>query len=106
MITCEQCGTQNSDTARFCGKCGRELDVQAQPAQPAQQQVYQEEPRKFVRCADDKQLGGVCSGFAKYLNADVSLVRILTVISFLISGSFTFWAYIICWIVVPEEKCN
>lgn len=103
-MICPQCGTENADNARFCGKCGRELDVQ--PQEPAQQQEYQEKSNKFVRCADDKQLGGVCSGFAKYIDADVSLVRILTVISFLISGSVTFWAYILCWIIVPEEECG
>lgn len=103
-MICPQCGTENAATARFCGKCGRELDVQ--PQQPTQQDVYQREPKKFVRCADDKQLGGVCSGFARYIDADVSLVRILTVVSFLISASVTFWAYILCWIIVPEEQCG
>lgn len=103
-MICPKCGTVNADNARFCGKCGRELDVQ--PEQPAQQQVEQKKSRKFVRCANDKQLGGICSGFAKYIDADVSLVRILTLVSFLISGSFTFWAYILCWIIVPEEECD
>jgi len=102
-MICEQCGTENAATARFCGKCGRELDVQ--PQQPAQQQVYSNESRRFVRCSDDKILGGVCSGFARYVNVDISLVRILTVVGLLL-GTATFWAYILCWILVPEEKCG
>ena len=105
-MKCPQCGTENVDHASFCGKCGRDLRGEVSPQQPAQQQVvYQQAPKKLIRCSNDQMVGGVCSGLAQYANMDVSLVRLLTVLSFLITGSATFWAYIIMWIVVPEEPC-
>jgi len=104
-MICTQCGTENPANAVFCGKCGRNI-VQEPAQQPVQQAVANERPRKFVRCSNDKQIGGVCSGFAKYFDLDVSLVRILTVVSFLFTGSATFWAYIIMWAVIPEEPCG
>ncbi|MCE7742784.1 MAG: PspC domain-containing protein [Candidatus Heimdallarchaeota archaeon] len=110
-MICDQCGTENPANAVFCGKCGRNIAQEsaqqpAQPAQQAQQAVAYEKPRTFVRCSNDKQIGGVCSGFAKYFDLDVSLVRILTVVSFLFTGSATFWAYIIMWAIIPEEPCG
>ena len=106
-MKCPQCGTENVDHASFCGKCGRDLRDETSPEQPAQQQVvYQQAPpKKLTRCSDDQIVGGVCSGLAKYANMDVSLVRLLTVLSFFI-GTIPFWAYIIMWIVVPEEPCG
>jgi len=100
-MICEQCGTENPDDAAFCGKCGRKFTTGR-----TQQQVVSNGPKKFYRCSDDKTLAGVCSGLAKYLDADVSLVRVITVLSFLFTGSITFWAYIFLWVIGPEEPCN
>ncbi len=100
-MICPQCGTENPANAAFCGKCGRNIGKA-----PVQQPVVAAGPRRFVRCSDNKSIGGVCSGAAKYFDMDVSLVRALTLISFLITGSVTFWAYIIMWLVMPEEPCG
>ena len=106
-MKCPQCGTENVDHASFCGKCGRDLRGEDSYEQPAQEVVYQQEsPKKLVRCSDDQMVSGVCAGLARYSNMDVSLMRILTVLSFLITGSATFWAYIIMWIIIPEEPCG
>ena len=66
--------------------------------------------RKLFRDPDNKQLGGVCSGLAHYLNVDVVLIRVLFVIAFFMGGT-GFWAYIIFWIVAPlaytaAQKCE
>lgn len=47
---------------------------------------------------------GVCAGLAKHLGMDLGLLRVLTVISFLLTGSITFWAYIIAAIVLPVDN--
>ena len=99
-MICPQCGTENPANATYCGKCGRKLGQT-----PVQQPTYSG-PKRFVRCSDNKQIGGVCAGVAKYFDIDISLVRALTLISFLFTGSATFWAYIIMWIVIPEEPCG
>ena len=59
--------------------------------------------RKLTRSRSNKMLGGVCSGVATYLNMDVTLVRILTVVLSLFTG-IPIIAYIVCLLVVPEEE--
>jgi len=51
---------------------------------------------------ENRKIAGVCAGIAKYLEVDVTVVRILFLIA-LICGSFGFWAYIIVWAIAPEE---
>ena len=51
---------------------------------------------------ENRKLAGVCAGIAKYLEVDVTVVRILFLIA-LLCGSFGFWAYIIVWALAPEE---
>jgi len=59
-------------------------------------------PRKLYRDTENAVLGGVCSGFAIYMNVSVVLVRLFFV--FLIF----FWLgpllYIICWLIMPEAR--
>ncbi len=47
-------------------------------------------------------IGGVCGGLAKYFDIDPTIVRVLFVVSIFIGGGGIL-AYIILWIVVPEE---
>jgi phage shock protein PspC (stress-responsive transcriptional regulator) len=60
------------------------------------------EAKKLYRSKSDRMIAGVCSGLAKYFNIDPTLVRLLSVLGLVFVGG-TFWAYIIMWIVVPEE---
>ncbi|MBQ1912438.1 MAG: PspC domain-containing protein [Bacteroidales bacterium] len=50
----------------------------------------------------NRKIAGVCAGIAKYLDVDVTVVRILFLIA-LLCGCFGFWVYIIVWAVAPEE---
>lgn len=59
--------------------------------------------KKLFRNPFDKSLGGVCSGLATYINADVTLIRVIFIFCLLL-GSAGFWVYIILWIVVPLAK--
>ena len=65
---------------------------------------------RFYRDSDDKKIGGVCSGIAKYFNIDVLLVRVIAVI-LIFCGTSGLWAYIILWLiaplaVTPVQKCE
>ena len=51
---------------------------------------------------ENRKLAGVCAGIAKYLEVDVTVVRILFLIA-LLCGSLGFWAYIIVWAIAPAE---
>lgn len=59
--------------------------------------------KRLYRCGHDRVLGGVCAGIAEYFQVDPVLVRLLWVIFTLISMGLGIVAYIIAWIIVPEE---
>ena len=51
----------------------------------------------------DKRIAGVCAGIADYLEVSHFAVRIVTVLSLFVFGPFTFWAYVICWVVFDPD---
>ena len=63
------------------------------------------EPKRLFRSRKDRILGGVCGGIGNYFNLDPVLVRVLWAVSFFVFGA-GFLAYIIAWIIVPEEPFN
>ncbi len=58
--------------------------------------------RKLYRDEQHKVIGGVCAGLAAYLNIDVSIVRVLFLLAFILKGSGGL-IYIIMWIVLPKR---
>lgn len=70
---------------------------------PASQETKTKKSRRLYRDTGDKFLGGVCSGFAGYINVDPAIVRILfAIITF---GGFGLGVllYIILWIILPPK---
>lgn len=59
--------------------------------------------KRLYRSVVNRQLGGVCGGLAEYFNIDPTLVRVLFILG-LFLGTATFWAYLVLWIVIPEQK--
>ncbi len=47
-------------------------------------------------------VGGVCSGIASYLNIDVAIVRLITLVAILFGG-VSFWLYVLAWVIIPLE---
>ena len=62
----------------------------------------QPEARQLRRSADDKMLGGVAGGIARYLNADVTLVRVILAALALFT-SVGVALYIAAWLLIPED---
>jgi phage shock protein C len=60
------------------------------------------EPKRLFRSRKDRILGGVCGGLGNYLNIDPVLVRVVWAILFFAAG-VGFLAYILAWIIIPEE---
>ena len=58
--------------------------------------------KKLYKDINNKKLCGVCAGLAKYLNMDVTLIRLIWALA-CICGGTGLLAYIICAIVIPEE---
>ncbi len=60
--------------------------------------------KRLTRSRDDRMIAGVCGGLAEYFQVDPTLVRIIYVVGSLLSAAFPgTLAYIILWIVMPDE---
>jgi phage shock protein C len=56
------------------------------------------------RSRSDRMVAGVVAGLAKYAGMDVTLARVIYVVVSLISAAFPgLLAYLVLWIVMPEE---
>jgi len=62
-------------------------------------------PRRLYRRRHDRQLAGVASGMAEYLDIDPTVVRILWILSAFLGG-FTILLYIILAFIVPLEPAT
>jgi phage shock protein PspC (stress-responsive transcriptional regulator) len=59
-------------------------------------------PRRLLRSRDDRVIGGVCSGLAKYFNIDPLIVRIAAV-ALLFAGGISAVAYLAALLLVPDD---
>jgi len=57
--------------------------------------------RRVYRDTDEAMIAGVCSGLSHYLRLDVSVLRIVAVLTILLGGS-GFIAYLILWVSIPK----
>lgn len=58
--------------------------------------------KKLYRSSKDRMLGGVAAGLGEYFDIDATLVRVIFVVTLFLGGTGVL-AYIILWIIVPEE---
>jgi phage shock protein C len=57
-----------------------------------------------LKRSNNRVIAGVCAGLAEWLGWDIALVRLLYLILTIFSAGFPgILAYIILWIVMPEE---
>ncbi len=91
---CTACGLQMDDDAAFCSRCGKATGAPAAPRAVS--------PRRLSRPMYDKKIAGVCAGFARYLDMDLTLLRVLWLVIAFATG-IGFIAYIVAWICMPRE---
>ena len=91
---CTSCGNRMLDQDRFCGGCGKPATVMAGS--------YQVPAKTLERDMFRNKLGGVCAGFANYTNMDVTLFRLLFVLSVLLMG-VPFFLYFLAWAIMPRN---
>lgn len=63
------------------------------------------EPKRLYRSKNDRVLGGVCAGLGNFFNMDPVLIRVVWAVSFF-AGGVGFLAYLIAWIIIPEEPAK
>lgn len=56
----------------------------------------------LVRPQDDKVIAGVCSGIARSLGIETSIVRLVVVLS-VVFGGLSLWVYPLAWLLMPAE---
>ena len=61
------------------------------------------EAKKLYRSKTDKKIFGVCGGFAQYFDVDVTIIRIIFLVLLLGAGCGLL-AYLICALIMPEQK--
>jgi phage shock protein C len=86
---CNYCGKVIQDDAAVCAYCG--IRVGASIAR-----------KRLVRPRKGRKIAGVCLGVAEYFDVDVTLVRLVWLVTSFMTG-IGLLAYPIAWIVMPEE---
>jgi len=56
------------------------------------------------RPIEGQRIAGVAMAFANYFEIDIIFVRLLWILALIPGGFPGLIAYIICWIVIPEEE--
>lgn len=93
---CTQCGLKLKDEDCFCAKCGAATRPDSPPSAESTR-------RRLTRPMEDKKIAGVCAGFARYLDVDVVLVRVICVAAVFVQG-LGLIAYIVAWILMPKTE--
>ncbi|PYP89267.1 MAG: hypothetical protein DMG65_13955 [Candidatus Angelobacter sp. Gp1-AA117] len=87
---CNHCGKVIQDDALLCAYCGKNVACAVVR-------------KRLMRArGPQRKIGGVCAAFANYFDLDVTLIRIVWLVCLICAGIGAV-AYVVCWIVIPEE---
>ena len=59
--------------------------------------------KKLTKSLRQRKIAGVCGGIAEYLNVDVTVVRLVTIVLMMAAGSGLL-AYIVAAVVMPDPE--
>jgi phage shock protein C len=86
---CANCGHEFAPNSNFCSACGASAIRAAQAT-------------RIVRPRHPRMIAGVCSGIAIHYGWDITLLRIIVVITTILTGGFMLIAYLAAWLVIPD----
>jgi len=84
-----------SNEARFCSACGAQINLGNPPLYTVQ--------TRLIRPRAGRMVAGVCQGLANNYGWDVTWVRVITALLAVFGGGAGVVAYVIFWVVMPEE---
>jgi phage shock protein C len=90
---CNYCGKVIQDDANVCAYCGTRVGAVLAR-------------KKLIRPRAHRKIAGVCVGFAEYFDLDVTLVRVVWLVTAFLGVGLSLIAYLIAWIVMPEEPLS
>ena len=94
---CTQCGIELEPQDRYCCQCGKRTGV-GSPWLPRGAE------RRLTLNTRDKKIAGVCAGFARYLDVDVTLIRIIWLILVFVPPGAGLIGYLLAWLIMPHEQ--
>lgn len=59
-------------------------------------------PKRLTRNREDKMVAGVCGGLARYLDVDVTVVRVLMAVALVVGFPITGILYLVAWALMPR----
>jgi len=62
-------------------------------------------PKRLYRSRADRKIAGVCGGLAAYMGTDPVIPRLVWVV-FALAAGVGLLAYIVCWLVIPQEPAG
>jgi phage shock protein C len=99
VLYCANCGKSLGGDYRFCPACGSPVGG----AQESSESFRGYRPG-LIRPRPGRKIAGVCQGLANHFGWDVVLVRVIVVILAMALFPLGIVAYLLFWLLVPEEK--
>ncbi len=78
------------------------MTEEKKPGESQSESKSQESPKRIYRSKTNRFIGGVCGGLGQYLNIDPLILRVAWAVA-VFWGGVGIVAYILCWIIIPEN---
>ncbi len=92
MMNCPHCHREIADYSNYCYFCGSRQGLPASPSAG----------KRLMRSSMDIKVAGVCAGFAEYINADATIIRLVCVLVTLATGIIPgLVVYAVAWAIMP-----